>query len=148
MNFINSERQGCFEIKANMLPRLLYELLPYLYLSIGFFSGLVFDSDVIFVAATLLISSGIAILFMRYHYRKNNVQAMLAASTMNNGMNYQFAANENFDSQNTPRSVTEHVNRAMNDRRQHPINQFPLMDNFGKIVMHERRMGDRRLAAA
>lgn len=130
-----------------MLPRLIYELLPYLYLSVGLFSGLVFDSDVIFVAATLLISSGVAVLFMRYHYRKNNVQAMLAATNLNSRMNYAFAVNENRNNQYVPRAVTEHINRAKNDRRRHPINQFPLMDDLGKIVMHERRVSERRLAA-
>jgi len=135
-----------------MLPRLLYELLPYLYLSIGFFSGLVFDSDVIFVAATLLISSGIAVLFMRYHYRKNNIQAMLAATklatnNMNSSMNDEFFAQESVNQQLFSRPVTEHVNRTIKDRRQHPVNQFPLMDKFGKIVMYERRVAERRQAA-
>lgn len=126
-----------------MLPRLIYELLPYLYLSIGFFSGLVFDSDIIFIAATLLIASGVAILFMRYHYRKNNIQAMLSATSMN----YEFAANDDFDQQYSPRQMTEYVNRSLKDRRQHPIHEFPLMDNLGKIIMHDRRVGERRQAA-
>ena len=53
-----------------MLPKLLYELLPFLYLSIGLGSGAAIDSTIIFIASALLVAAGIMVLSMRVTYRR------------------------------------------------------------------------------
>ena len=112
-----------------MLPRVLYEFLPYFYLLFGVSTGLVFDSSVIFVAATLMVAAGLSILFMRYSYRQS-LQEMLA------NMNVMPVSQENY------------VSRRSNDRRQRFVSQFPLIDSGGELVTNERRENDRRMEMA
>ncbi len=53
-----------------MLPKLLYELLPFLYLSVGVGSGVAINSTIVFIASVLLMVTGIAVLSMRVTYRR------------------------------------------------------------------------------
>jgi len=53
-----------------MIPRILYELLPFIYLSVGVGSGMVINSTIVIVASILLISAGILVLSMRIRYRR------------------------------------------------------------------------------
>jgi len=53
-----------------MLPKILYELLPFLYLSIGMGSGVVINSTLILIASAVLIAAGIMIITMRVSYRR------------------------------------------------------------------------------
>ena len=53
-----------------MLPKTLYELLPYMYLSIGAGGGAVTSSAIVLVASALFISTGIIVLMMRISYRR------------------------------------------------------------------------------
>ena len=53
-----------------MLPKLLYELLPFLYLSVGLGSGVVINSTIVFIASVLLMTAGIVVLNMRVSYRR------------------------------------------------------------------------------
>lgn len=53
-----------------MLPKLLYELLPFLYLSVGVGSGVVVNSAMVFIASALLVVAGIVVLSMRITYRR------------------------------------------------------------------------------
>ncbi len=53
-----------------MLPKILYELLPYIYLSVGVGSGVVINSTIVIVASILLITTGILVLSMRIRYRR------------------------------------------------------------------------------
>jgi len=57
-----------------MLPRMLYELLPFIYFSVGA-GGFVIDSAMIFVASLSLIMTGALVLLMRINYRRNIRQA-------------------------------------------------------------------------
>jgi len=52
-----------------MLPKMLYELLPYAYLSVGAGSGVVATSALVLVASVLFIATGIIVLAMRISYR-------------------------------------------------------------------------------
>ena len=54
-----------------MLPRVLYELLPYAYLVVGISGSVLVDSNVIFIASVLLMSAGILVILMRYRFRRN-----------------------------------------------------------------------------
>jgi hypothetical protein len=53
---------------------MLYELLPYLYLSIGA-GGFVVNSAIVFVASISLITAGALVLVMRINYRRNIKQS-------------------------------------------------------------------------
>jgi len=57
-----------------MLPRMLYELLPYLYLSAGA-GGFVINSAIVFVASISLIMTGALVLMMRISYRRDIKQS-------------------------------------------------------------------------
>ncbi|VAW55529.1 hypothetical protein MNBD_GAMMA05-2103 [hydrothermal vent metagenome] len=52
-----------------MLPKMLYELLPYLYLSVGA-GGFIINSAIVFVASVSLIMAGVLVLMMRISYRR------------------------------------------------------------------------------
>ena len=53
-----------------MLPKILYELLPYMYLSIGAGSGMMSTSSIVLVASLLFIATGIIVIAMRFSYRR------------------------------------------------------------------------------
>ena len=57
-----------------MLPKMLYELLPYLYLSIGA-GGFSINSAIVFVASISLITTGALVLLMRTSYRREIKQS-------------------------------------------------------------------------
>ena len=53
-----------------MLPKALYELLPYLYLSLGAGSGIVINSTIVLIGSFLLIVAGVLVIAMRITYRR------------------------------------------------------------------------------
>lgn len=57
-------------LSLNMLPKMLYELLPYIYLSVGV-GGVSVSSALIIVGSVILMSTGVLVLFMRYSYRQS-----------------------------------------------------------------------------
>jgi hypothetical protein len=59
-----------------MLPKMLYELLPYMYLSIGYGSGVAIDSMIVFVAGLLLMATGILVLTTRITFRFEKRQSI------------------------------------------------------------------------
>ena len=52
-----------------MLPKFIYELLPFLYLSIGV-GGVVINSTIVFIASVLLMATGILVIIMRITHRR------------------------------------------------------------------------------
>ncbi len=53
-----------------MLPRMIYELLPFMYLSVGIGGGMAINSMIVFIASVLLMTTGILVLTMRISYRR------------------------------------------------------------------------------
>jgi hypothetical protein len=53
-----------------MFPKILYELLPFIYLSAGIGSGVLINSTIIVLASILLITTGLLVLSMRINYRR------------------------------------------------------------------------------
>jgi hypothetical protein len=53
-----------------MLPKILYELLPFIYLSAGVGSGVMINSTIVIIASILLIAAGVLVLSMRIRYRR------------------------------------------------------------------------------
>lgn len=53
-----------------MFPKMLYEMLPFIYLCVGIGSGVVINSTIVIVASVLLVVAGLLVLSMRIHYRR------------------------------------------------------------------------------
>ena len=99
-----------------MLPRSLYELLPYLYLIAGLVCGLFADSSLMLIASLLLIAAGALSIYMRYRFR----------------------------SEQKTRQQSFNEKRSGSDRRQHQVANFPCIDNAGRLVAVDRRQHERR----
>ena len=56
---------------------MLYELLPFMYLSIGVSGGVAINSIIVFIASVLLMSTGILVLTMRITHRREIRQTRL-----------------------------------------------------------------------
>ncbi len=116
-----------------MLPRSLYELLPYLYLVIGAASGLMIESSLILIASLLLISAGLLTLFMRWNYREEKKLRQQQTAT----------ATETAVRQ-ARRAMDAPDKRSGRDRRKREASHFPLTDYAGRLVQYERRRRERR----
>lgn len=55
-----------------MFPKVIYELLPYLYISTGVASGASISSAIVFIASVILIITGVLVITMRITYRRNS----------------------------------------------------------------------------
>ncbi len=53
-----------------MLPKVLYEMLPFIYLSLGIGGGVAINSIIVFIGSVLLMAAGILVLSMRISYRR------------------------------------------------------------------------------
>ncbi len=54
-----------------MLPKFLYESLPYLYLCLAVSSSLMFNTPIVFLASVLLMLTGVLVITMRINYRRD-----------------------------------------------------------------------------
>ncbi len=50
---------------------MIYEILPFLYLSIGVGGGVAINSTIVFIASVLLMATGILVLTMRISHRRD-----------------------------------------------------------------------------
>ena len=53
-----------------MLPRQLYELLPYIYVVTGILCAVAIDSTIVLISSILLIVTGVFVLIMRRNFRR------------------------------------------------------------------------------
>ena len=105
-----------------MLPRSLYELLPYIYLGVGAVGCALSDSELILIASMLVIFTGFVVLWMRIDYRRTAFDG----------------ASDNI----------KLLKRSEMDRRQKNSAVFPLLDGSGSMIRADRRVGERRSLAA
>ncbi len=63
-----------------MLPRQLYELLPFLYILTGIVCAVLIDSTIVLISSMLLIVTGVFVLLMRRNFRKSLNQRFELAS--------------------------------------------------------------------
>ena len=101
-----------------MLPRSLYELLPFIYLAVGAVGSAVLDSELSLFASLLIMLAGFIVLWMRVDYRRSVYDV----------------ANE----------AVYLVERSDADRREQASSIFPLADESGAVVIGNRRLGERR----
>ena len=112
-----------------MLPRTLYELLPYLYIVTGITTASLVDSKLVLVSSILLILTGVFVFVMRRNYRKSikrnaNIGQMTLAPNVFDG----------------------HVRRSGIERRCNMATEWPFLDTTGDVVLFERRSGERRMS--
>lgn len=111
-----------------MLPRKLYELLPYLYMLTGVVCAVLVDSTVVLISSMLLIVAGVFVLMMRRSYRKStNRQFQL----------YQAACEPDVGVAVEKRSGIE--------RRRAQVRQWPIFDDAGNRIFSDRRISERRI---
>jgi hypothetical protein len=116
--------------KYKMLPRSLYELLPFLYISTGILSAALIDSTIVLISSILLIVTGVFILKMRRSFRKKLRQKYILHQ----------AAYESDDYDGIEkRSGTDR-------RRSKKVTEWPVVDNAGKTIFSERRKAERRIS--
>ncbi|MFC1588868.1 hypothetical protein ACFL3P_01200 [Pseudomonadota bacterium] len=108
-----------------MLPRSVYQSLPYLYISLGLICMLFVESRLIFFSSTLLITAGALVLWMR---RMNSVEP---EEYINSG---QIMAEEAA----TP-FIDEDDERPDYERRIGDERAFPLVDDNGGMIAFDRR---------
>ena len=118
-----------------MLPRQLYELLPFIYIVTGVVFAVAIDSTIVLVSSILLIVAGAAVLLMRRTFRQPG-----------------YMGNRAFEAGNA--SMTENVRegyvlRSGVDRRQREVEFWPAFDDAGQTIQSDRRIGgERRTSAA
>ena len=112
-----------------MLPRKLYELLPYLYMLTGVVCAVLVDSTVVLISSMLLIVAGVFVLMMRRSYRKStNRQFQL----------YQAACG--------PADGAAVEQRTGIERRHAKVRQWPIFDDAGHRIFSDRRIAERRIS--
>jgi hypothetical protein len=114
-----------------MLPRKLYELLPYLYIFTGIISASLVDSTVVLISSILLIVTGVFVFIMRTTYRKSGKSRVNTARMMTE-----------------PNVVDVYVRRSGCERRRQSqmATEWPIFDATGDEILFERRTGERRMS--
>jgi len=114
-----------------MLPRQLYELLPFFYILTGVVCAVLIDSTIVLISSMLLIVTGVFVLIMRRNFRKSlnqRFELRMAAA-------YESALDEGFEK------------RAGIDRRRRKLTEWPALDDSGDMIFSERRTVKRRVSA-
>ena len=112
-----------------MLPRRLYELLPFLYISTGMVSVVLVDSTIVLISSMLLIITGVFIFFMRRSFRKSLNQRYEQRRLV-----YEPAVYEGIEK------------RFGIDRRRRKVTEWPILDNAGERIFSDRRVAERRIS--
>jgi hypothetical protein len=113
-----------------MLPRRLYEILPYVYIITGIVSALLIRSRLVIIASMLMIMAGAIIVSMRISNRRDQRHSRTHSESGHIGTSRRY------------------IKRSGRDRRHVTATRFPLIDSNGMLVECDRRLGDRRLSAA
>ena len=112
-----------------MLPRQLYELLPFLYILTGVVCAVLIDSTIVLISSMLLIVTGVFVLLMRRNFRKSVNQRFELRKAA-----YESAPDDGFEQ------------RSAIDRRRRKLTEWPALDDSGDMIFSERRTGERRVS--
>ena len=112
-----------------MLPRKLYELLPFFYIFTGIVCAVLIDSTIVLISSILLIVAGVFVFLMRRSFRKS----------LNQRYQLHQAGSE-------PDADVGLEKRSGIDRRHRKIKQWPALDDSGEKVFSDRRIGERRIS--
>jgi hypothetical protein len=108
-----------------MLPRLIYQLLPYFYIGLGLVCILIVESRLIFFSAALLIAAGGMVLWMRQRKPVDLVKSSKKSEALSEEELGLF--------------INEEVDFPDHERRIGDERQFPLTDDNGVLVPFDRR---------
>lgn len=108
-----------------MLPRPIYQLLPYFYICLGLLCMLIVESSLIFFSSTLLIMAGGLVLWMRHRNSVDPVEYINAGNAIRD---------EEFELW-----VDESVDLPDYERRLGDQREFPLLDDDGTMIAFDRR---------
>jgi hypothetical protein len=115
--------------KYKLLPRRLYELLPFLYVLTGIVCASLVDSTIVFISSMLLIIAGVFIFLMRRSFRKS----------LNRRSEQHQAVYESV--------VYDRIEKRCGiDRRRRKVTDWPIVDNAGEVIFSERRIAERRIS--
>lgn len=112
-----------------MLPRKLYELLPFLYMFTGVVCAVLIDSTIVLISSMLLIITGVFVLLMRRNFRK-----ALNKSHQPHQAVYESAMYDDIE------------RRTGIERRQRKVTRWPVLDDAGDRVFSDRRIWQRRIS--
>ena len=112
-----------------MLPRQLYELLPFFYILTGVVCAVLIDSTIVLISSMLLIVTGVFVLLMRRNFRKS----------LNQRFELRMEACE-------PALDEDFEQRAGIDRRRRKLTEWPALDHSGDMIFSERRSCERRVS--
>ena len=112
-----------------MLPRLLYELLPLIYIATGILCAVLIDSTIVLISSMLLIVTGVFVIMMRRNFRR---------ALHRRHEQYQTAYGLGMTASVEKRSGIE--------RRRRDVSQWPVLDGNGEKVVSDRRSGERRVS--
>ena len=109
-----------------MLPRSIYQLLPYFYIGMGLFLVYVVESRLVFLSTALLIAAGALVLWMR---RDKDVEPdeYLNTDKTKNDEDAELLSDKSFDYLN-------------HERRSNRNRSFPLVDNRDGMIAFDRRI--------
>ena len=113
-----------------MLPRQLYELLPFIYILTGILCAVLIDSTIVFISSMLLIVTGIFVLIMRRNFRRAISQRY-----------------ELYRQASEPDAAGTVEKRSGFERRQRKVAQWSMLDESGEKEISDRRAGERRVSA-
>ena len=114
-----------------MLPRKLYELLPFFYIFTGIVCAALIDSTIVLISSMLLIVTGVFVLLMRRNFRKSLNRSYRLHRTA-----YESAVEDGFE------------RRSGNERRLRKVLEWPAVDYAGDKIFSDRRIRQRRIPAA
>ena len=115
--------------KNKMLPRKLYELLPFLYILTGIICAALIDSSIVLISSMLLIIAGIFVFLLRRNFRKS----------LNQRYQLQQALNES--------AMVDVVEKRSGLDRRCRVTERPVLDNAGEKIFSDRRIAERRVSA-
>ena len=108
-----------------MLPRPIYQLLPYFYICLGLLCMLIVESSLIFFSSTLLMMAGSLVLWMRHRNSVDPVEYINAGNAIKDEESELWLD----DSVDLP----DYERRIGDDR------EFPLLDDNGMMIPFDRR---------
>ena len=117
--------------KYKLLPRRLYELLPFLYIVTGIVCAALINSTIVHISSMLLVMAGVFIFLMRRNFRKSLSRR-----------------SEQLRAIYEPDEYDGIEKRSGIDRRRRKTTQWPMMDNAGETIFSERRIAERRISVS
>ena len=112
-----------------MLPRQLYELLPFIYIAAGILCAVLIDSTIVLISSLLLVITGVFVLVMRRNFRRA-----------------QHRRHEQYQAVCDAGVAASVEKRSGIERRRREVARWPAMDDQGEKIASDRRSTERRVA--